>query len=100
MYKKEVDDERSKLEDMIAAGANEHDESHQRRVIEDSEQMVPDTLARLERAVADLAACVDEVADEPKVRGSELLAEARSLIETYGDLDGGGDGDEGEIDMG
>jgi hypothetical protein len=53
-YEAEAAKEREKLEGLIASGCDDHDETHQRAIVEETESMIPDALSRLGAAVEDL----------------------------------------------
>ena len=57
-YELEVAEEEARLDKIIADGGDEHVQKQQRSVIEEAQAMVPDTLRRLENAVAQLESFV------------------------------------------
>ncbi|EJD52208.1 tubulin binding cofactor A [Auricularia subglabra TFB-10046 SS5] len=54
VYKKELEDQQRKVDQLIADGAEDWDIKNGRNMLEESKKMVPDTQARLQKAVTDL----------------------------------------------
>merc|ERR1712189_47650 len=63
MYEKEVKDQDAKVENMKAAGKNEHDIKKQIEVLNESKHMIPDCMRRLKTAHSELTQLLDSEKD-------------------------------------
>ena len=79
-YIKEHDEFEAKVREMEQRGADPHDIKQQKAVAEESANMIPDTQARIETAVADLRGFVEKNGGEAELAGLELLTEAKALV--------------------
>eukprot|EP00011_Vannellida_sp_DIVA3-517-6-12_P012091 CAMPEP_0114622268 /NCGR_PEP_ID=MMETSP0168-20121206/9653_1 /TAXON_ID=95228 ORGANISM="Vannella sp., Strain DIVA3 517/6/12" /NCGR_SAMPLE_ID=MMETSP0168 /ASSEMBLY_ACC=CAM_ASM_000044 /LENGTH=159 /DNA_ID=CAMNT_0001833485 /DNA_START=28 /DNA_END=503 /DNA_ORIENTATION=- len=57
-YEREVVEQRDKVARLVAEGKDEHDIKQQQEVLLESEQVLPDSYRRLERALQDLDAAI------------------------------------------
>ncbi|CCV00093.1 unnamed protein product [Malassezia sympodialis ATCC 42132] len=64
LYGKEAEDQSSKVQQLVAEGADEYDIKKQKEILRDCEQMVPDTRSRLTSVVADLDTFIVSVHDD------------------------------------
>ncbi|KAL0224302.1 hypothetical protein P9112_003692 [Eukaryota sp. TZLM1-RC] len=72
-YRAEVTQQESKIDSMRQTGSDDADINKQMEVLDESRQMIPDTLHRLESAWHNLNQCLDEFIDEnPHFEGEEI----------------------------
>ncbi|MCO5591130.1 hypothetical protein L7F22_045111 [Adiantum nelumboides] len=78
-YEKEVERESAKTGRMKDDGADPHDLKQQESVLAESKMMIPDCTKRLEAALGDLQAILEE-AEAESAHGSEEIEEAKKLV--------------------
>uniref|UniRef100_A0A2P2JE45 Tubulin-specific chaperone A n=1 Tax=Rhizophora mucronata TaxID=61149 RepID=A0A2P2JE45_RHIMU len=87
-YEKEVEREAAKTVDMKEKGADPYDLKQQENVLAESRMMIPDCRKRMEAALADLKATLDELEESDKIEGPEIvdaqtiIAEVEQLFQT------------------
>lgn len=59
-YEKEAQDQQARIEKLLAAEADEHDVRKQRQVLGETLRMLPDCQQRLDRAIAELKALIQQ----------------------------------------
>ncbi|GAA6056994.1 hypothetical protein JCM3770_000111 [Rhodotorula araucariae] len=77
-YRDEAAKQKAKVAEMVDAARDEYEIRQQRRVLAESEAMVPDSEKRLAKAVADLEDLVASTEDE--LRGTDELTKAREAL--------------------
>ncbi|TPX51451.1 hypothetical protein SeMB42_g00787 [Synchytrium endobioticum] len=81
-YEKEAVAQRSRIDKLISAGADEHDVNKQKEVLEETSQMIPDNKRRLGAAYKELETIVAElVAADPKLEETEEVVAAKTLLD-------------------
>lgn len=78
-YEKEVERETAKTNRMKDDGVDPHDLKQQESVLAESKMMIPDCTKRLEAALGDLQAILEE-AEAESAQGSEEIVEAKKLV--------------------
>ncbi|KAJ4835595.1 hypothetical protein Tsubulata_008889 [Turnera subulata] len=87
-YKREVEREAAKTADMKEKGADPYDLKQQENVLAESRMMIPDCRKRLEAALADLKATLDELLESDQKEGLEIedaqntIAEVEQLFQS------------------
>eukprot|EP00128_Syssomonas_multiformis_P007742 Colp12_sorted_trinity150504_noHs@33501 len=76
MYEKEVAQQEARIEKMKAEGKDEYDIKKQIEVLNESKQMIPDCQRRLEAAVAELKALLEDAS----VKETKELEEAMTVL--------------------
>uniref|UniRef100_A0A7S3GJJ0 Tubulin-specific chaperone A n=1 Tax=Palpitomonas bilix TaxID=652834 RepID=A0A7S3GJJ0_9EUKA len=80
-YKKEEEQQRSKIAKLQESGADGHDIDKQKEVLEETLQMIPECKNLLEQAVHELESLVAQHSDDEKIKESEELTAANELLE-------------------
>eukprot|EP00897_Mesotaenium_endlicherianum_P010481 jgi/Mesen1/9461/ME000627S08844 len=78
-YEKELEQEQARAETMKAAGREAHDLKQQDSVVEETRMMIPDCRKRLERAMEDLQAALEDAEGNATSRGSIEMSEAKNV---------------------
>jgi len=81
LYRKEIEDNKRKLDKLRADGAESWDIKNATRLIEESEKMVVDTSTRLGRAVGELRDLVVLVKKIPEIVDTEEYSKAEQVLE-------------------
>eukprot|EP00128_Syssomonas_multiformis_P007744 Colp12_sorted_trinity150504_noHs@9069 len=76
MYEKEVAQQEARIEKMKTEGKDEYDIKKQIEVLNESKQMIPDCKRRLEAAVAELKALLEDAS----VKETKELEEAMTVL--------------------
>mmetsp|Transcript_23771 Transcript_23771/g.61012 ORF Transcript_23771/g.61012 Transcript_23771/m.61012 type:complete len:112 (+) Transcript_23771:186-521(+) len=80
MYEKEHEKELARVDKMKADDADPHDLKHAENVLSEAAMMLPDCRQRLEAALGDLVAFVEEIGDSLKEDECEELKTAKEVI--------------------
>ncbi|KAL4067344.1 tubulin binding cofactor A [Scleroderma yunnanense] len=81
LYGKEAEDQKRKLDKLIAENAEEWDVKSARRILEESQRMIKDSDDRLGKAVQELRTIVSSVKNNPEFEGDEELIKAEEALE-------------------
>ncbi|EIM92695.1 tubulin binding cofactor A [Stereum hirsutum FP-91666 SS1] len=82
MYRDEVEDQKRKLDKLVADGAEEWDVKNAKKMLEESKKMVVDADTRLGKTVADLRDLVVLAKRDPAFAEDEQLIAAEEALET------------------
>ncbi|KAH7886188.1 tubulin binding cofactor A [Phlebopus sp. FC_14] len=81
LYGKEAEEQKRKLDKLIAENAEEWDIKNARRILEESQRMIKDSDVRLGNAVQELRALVVSVKNKPEFAEDEELIKAEEALE-------------------
>ena len=78
-YRKEIEKEKERLQNLKASGADDSRIRQQTEVVHESEEMIPDTKGRIENMVRDLEKFLASHADDPTISEGKI-SEAETVI--------------------
>lgn len=89
-YRADASTQSSKIDAMRVRGADEYDVKQQVEVLNETEIMIPDSLRRLERALAELRDFIASNGEDAGLAGSAQLTAATTLLAAVDAADAGG----------
>ncbi|EIW87116.1 tubulin binding cofactor A [Coniophora puteana RWD-64-598 SS2] len=81
LYGKEAEDQKRKVDKMVADNADEYEIKNARRIQEESVRMIKDTTERLGKTVQDLRDLIVQVKQHPQFAEDEELIKAEEALE-------------------
>jgi len=81
LYAKENQDQKLKVDGLVASNGDEWDIKNGKRMLEESEKMILDTNKRLGAAVQDLRELIVQSKDDPELAGTQEFLDAQGEME-------------------